>query len=400
MARPFEAIRLTERVYWVGAVDWSLRDFHGYSTNRGTTYNAYLVLADRVALIDTVKAPFRDELLTRISSVIDPADIAVIVSNHSEMDHSGSLPDVVDRVKPDEVVASTMGVEALRSHFGGDLAVRPVKDGDVLDLGDASLSFIETRMLHWPDSMFSYLPLEELLFSQDAFGMHLASREMFADMLDAEILQQEASKYYANILLPYSSIVTELLARVRELGLAIRTVAPDHGPIWRRDISTVLGWYERWAGQAPTTKVVVVYDTMWGSTAALARAAAEGVELGGGHPRVLPARATHRSDVATEILDAGGLLVGSPTINNGIFPSLADVLSYLRGLKPKNLVGAAFGSYGWSGEAVGQVEAYLREMGVELVGTGVKVRYVPVDDDLNRCRELGRLTAEKLVGRA
>jgi flavorubredoxin len=396
MSESFEAVKITDNVYWVGAVDWGLRDFHGYLTNRGTTYNAYLVMADKITLIDTVKAPFKEELLARINSVVDPQKIRYIVSNHAETDHSGSLPDIIKAVQPEKVFASVMGAKALSEHYHRDLQFVPVKDTETLSLGNLNLSFVETRMVHWPDSMFTYLHEDHLLFSQDAFGMHLATSERFADEIDNSIMKQEAARYFANILLPLSLVIEKLLERVAGLGLNIGIIAPDHGPIWRKEPGTMVGLYARWCAQKPTKKAVVVYDTMWQSTATMARAIGEGLSAGGASVKMMPLKSCHRSDVAAEILEAGALIVGSPTMNNNIFPTVADVITYLKGLKPKNLIGAAFGSYGWSGEAVNQLNDILAGMKIDLVGEPLKVKYVPDGDALNRCYSLGLLIAGKL----
>ncbi|MFP3869572.1 MAG: FprA family A-type flavoprotein [Syntrophobacteria bacterium] len=399
MSEPYRAVKVSDHVYWVGAIDWGIRDFHGYSTDRGTTYNAYLVLADTITLIDTVKAPFKAELLARIAAVVDPREIRYIVSNHSEMDHSGSLVEVMEAVQPEKVFASAMGAKALAEHFHLEQDIVAVKNGESLSLGNANLTFMETRMLHWPDSMFSYLAEDRLLFSQDGFGMHLATSERFADEIDESILEYEGAKYFANILLPFSPLVTKLLDKVSKMDMAIETIACDHGPIWRSDLARILDWYATWAAQAPTMKAVVVYDTMWQSTAKMAAAIAEGLMAGGAQTRLLPLKSSHRSSVATEILDAGALLVGSPTMNNNMFPTVADVLTYLKGLKPQNLIGAVFGSYGWSGEAVGQIRDVLEGMKVELVGDPLRVKYVPGGDAFQRCFELGRRVAERLKER-
>ena len=395
MTEPLQATRLSDRVFWVGAIDWGVRDFHGYLTTRGTTYNAYLILADKITLIDTVKAPFRHEMLHRIASVIDPGTIDYIISNHSEMDHSGALPEVIAEVKPERVFASPRGVEALARHFRLD-GIEAVKEGDSLSLGSATLAFVETPMLHWPDSMFTYLADERLLFSSDAFGMHLATSERFADEIDDSILEYEGAKYFANILLPLSNLITRLLDKVGQLNLAIDAIAPSHGPVWRKDVATAVGRYGAWAAQKRTNKAVVVYDTMWQSTDLMARAIGDGLAASGASVKLMPLKSCHRSDVATEVLDVGALIVGSPSLNGGMFPTVADLLTYLKGLKPRNLIGAAFGSYGWSGGAVEQVEAALREMNTELVGEAVAAKYVPDADALNRCRALGVQIAEKL----
>jgi len=397
MAEPFEAVRVTDRVWWVGAVDWSVRDFHGYQTSRGTTYNAYLLMADTPVLVDTVKPGFQEEMFARIASVIDPSRIRVIVSNHSEMDHSGCLPAAAARIRPDRILASTIGVRTLREHFGTDLAVSPVADGETLRLGNATLTFLETRMLHWPDSMVSYFAEERLLFSQDAFGMHLATSERFADEVPDDVLLAEAAKYFANILLPFSPLILKLLDRVKGLGIPIEIVAPDHGPIWRKDPGRMPALYAKWAAQEPSRKAVVVYDTMWQSTAAMARAVGEGLARGGASVKIHCLKASHRSDVATDLLGAGALLVGSSTLNNHLLPSVADTLTYLKGLKPRNLRGGAFGSHGWSGEGAKQVREVLEAMKVELDGETVSARYVPTAEDLQKCRDLGLRVAERLT---
>lgn len=391
-----KAVRVTDDVYWVGAIDWNIRDFHGYTTQRGTSYNAYLVMADKVTLIDTVKAPFRQEMLARIADVIDPAKIRYIVSNHSELDHSGCLPEVIAAIQPEKVFASAVGARTLQELFPVPGEITAVKDGETLSLGNRSLTFLETRMLHWPDSMFTYLNEEELLFSQDAFGMHYASLERFDDEIDPAILAYEAATYYANILLPYSPLVLKLLEKVTAAGLPFKLIAPDHGPIWRRDIDGIIERYARWAQQKPTAKAVVVYATMWQNTERMARAIAEGLAAGGMLTKVLSLDGCHRSDVLYEILDAGVLAVGSSTLNNHMLPQVADVLTYLKGLKPQNLVGAAFGSYGWSGEAVAQVQAVLTAMKVELAGEGLRVKNAPGPEDLARCYELGLNLAQRV----
>jgi flavorubredoxin len=392
----FEAVRISEQVWWVGAIDWSVRDFHGYSTPRGTTYNAYLVTGEPPVLVDTVKAPFFAEMMARIGSVLDPKSIRVIISNHSEPDHAGCLPETVAAVKPDKVYASVMGVKDLHDQHLDPVGITTVKDGESLKLGGLTFTFLETRMLHWPDSMVSYLHEDELVFSQDGFGMHLASSYRFADECDPAVMEYEARKYFANILLPYAPLVTRLLQRISQLGISIKTIAPDHGPVWRRDLGTLLNWWAKWAEQKPGNRAVVVYDTMWQSTALMARAIADGLASGGTRVSMVPMQGSTRADLMTELLGAGALLVGSPTINNGLFPSLADALTYARGLKPKNLIGAAFGSYGWSGEGATQAEEYLKAMGVELVAPALKVKFVPDAAALARCRELGSAVAARL----
>ncbi|MRR35546.1 FprA family A-type flavoprotein [bacterium] len=396
----FKPIKLTDHVYWVGAVDWTIRDFHGYTTKRGSTYNAYLILADKITLVDTVKAPFREELMARVSALVDPGKIDYIISNHSEMDHSGCLAEVIREVQPEKVFASVMGAKALQEHFSIDHEIIPVKDGTELSLGNLTLAFTETRMLHWPDSMFSYLKEEKLLFSQDAFGMHLASSERFADEVDRSILDYEAATYFANILLPYAPLILNLLEKVQKAGIPIDIIAPDHGPIWRSDLGRIIAQYGDWAQQKPKNKAVVLYHTMWHSTEHMARAIEEGLLSGGTTVKVMSMGSYHRSDVAYEVLDAGALVAGSSTLNNNMLPAMADVLTYLKGLKPKNLIGGAFGSYGWSGEAADHIRDIMTAMKIDLVGEPVKGKYVPTEDVLAACFDMGKAISAKLGGAA
>lgn len=393
MPHTFDAVKLTDRVYWVGAVDWTVRDFHGYRTSRGTTYNAYLVAdGGRYVLVDTVKAPFLDEMMARIGSVVEPSAIDTIVSNHAELDHSGALPAAIAALKPKAVVASAMGVKALQKYYGGDLPVEPVTDGGTLTVGGLTLRFIETRMVHWPDSMFTLIDEEKLLFSQDGFGMHLASSERFADQLGTALLDEEAATYYANILLPLSPIVGKLLGKVAKAGLSFDIVAPDHGPIWRtpESIGRIVGQYERWSAQRLAPKAVVLYGTMWRSTALMAKAIVEGLAAEGVAAHLFEAGPDHRTAVAAAMLDAAALVAGSSTLNNNMLPCMADMLTYLKGLKPAGRIGAAFGSYGWSGEGVAQVASAIEAMKMAPVSEPVKVQYAPTDAELRACRELGR----------
>ena len=397
MKNIYSAVKVSEHVYWVGAIDWTIRDFHGYTTPHGSTYNAYLVMADEITLIDTVKKPFMDEMLSRIKSVVDPSKIKYIISNHSEMDHSGCLPEVMDMIKPKKVFASAIGTKTLKELFHDQREIIPVKDGEILSLGNMELTFMETRMIHWPDSMFTYLAKDQLLFSQDAFGMHLATLERFADELPAATLEYEAATYYANIVLPYSPIVLKALDKVAASGLKIKIIAPDHGPIWRKDLGRIIELYKQWASQKPTAKAVVVYATMWHSTEKMARAISEALAQTGIKVKLLSMNETHRSEVVYEVLSAGALIVGSPTLNNNILPQMADVMTYLKGLKPANLIGAAFGSYGWSGESVKDLEGLLKEMKVEIVAEAVSVKNVPDSGILEKCSELGKTIAAELI---
>lgn len=390
------AIQISPNVYWVGAIDWNLRDFHGYATHRGTTYNAYLVLSEKPTLIDTVKKEFYDEMMERIKSVIDPKQIQIIISNHSELDHAGALEQTVAVTQPDEVYVSPMGLKDLTGHFHEDLKFKVVKTGDKIDIGGDSISFVEARMLHWPDSMFSYLEKENILFSNDVFGMHLATDRLFDDENNENIWLPEAEKYYANIVLPYSDIVLRFLDQVKKMNLSPKMIAPDHGFIWRKDPTRIVELYAKWAAQAPQNKAVIVYDTMWGSSEKMARQIADGLQAGGTSVRLISMHHNDRSEVALALLHSAALIVGTPVLNSQIFPSMADVLCYLKGLKKKNLIGAAFGSYGWNGAPIDGLTKTLEEMGVEVVSPALKTSFVPDEETLAKCRELGELISQKI----
>ena len=387
-------VEIKRDVYWVGALDWNIRDFHGYSTPNGSTYNAYLAIDEKIALFDTVKKPFKNDLIECISKIIDPRLIDYLIVNHVEMDHSGSVPDIVELVGPEKVVCSPMGKKALMDHYGReDWPYYVVETGQTLKLGKKTVSFLETRMLHWPDSMMSYIPEDRLLLSSDGFGQHWATSQRFDDEVNAPELFNHAAKYYANILLLFSPLVHKLIAKVVELGIEIDMIAPDHGLIWRKDPGAIIQAYQKWSRQESRRKALVIYDTMWQATEKMAYAIGEGLKEEGLDFKMLNLKFNHRSDIMTEVLDSMALVLGSPTINNGMMPPMADLLCYMKGLRPARKVGAAFGSYGWSGEAVKLISEAMREIDINLVGEGVRVKYSPKKEDLDRCIELGRQVA-------
>ncbi len=398
--KSFEAIKISDRVYWVGAIDWALRNFHGYQTPEGSTYNAFLILGDEPILVDTVKEQFFDEMMSRIRSVIDPTKITHIISNHSEMDHSGCLVKAIELISPKKILASKMGHTALKAHFHFDADITEITQGEQMTLGDTQLTFLETRMLHWPDSMFTFVGNDGVLFSQDAFGMHLATSQLFADEHDHHILRQEASTYFANILMPYAKVVAKLLSSPLLDKLDVKLIAPDHGPLWRsgEDIQWIFDLYKQWSEQRYYQKAVIIYDTMWQSTAKMARVIADGIMSEGVEVKVLPIDGSYRSDIATELLEAGAFLVGTPTINKQMFPTIADMLCYIKGLEPTSLLSQAFGSHGCGGEGALQVQVILKDMGLTMFqDEPLKVQYVPEENDLVFCREFGQSVAKKLI---
>jgi flavorubredoxin len=396
-----QPVEIKRNIFWVGAVDWNLRNFHGYAQARqGTTYNAYLVKDEKTALFDSVPATHTDEFLHTLRNVIDPADIDYLVVNHVEPDHSGALPKLVELVKPEKIFCSPVGKQTLLSHYHReDWPYEVVPSGQTLNLGQRTVHFLETRMLHWPDSMFSYFPEDKLLISSDAFGQNWAASERFDDQVDLSVLLELAANYYANIILPFSPLVQKLLAKIKEMGWEIDMIAPDHGFIWRSHTAEIVAKYDEWSRQVPVRKAVIAYDTMWKSTERMAKAIAEGLIDEGISTRIMHLKNFHHSDVMAEIMDAQAVLFGSSTHNNGMLPLVADMLTYMKGLKPQGKIGAVFGSYGWSGEAVKHVTEVLQSAKVEIIADGLRIKNVPTDQDLVACVELGRKVALEIKAR-
>jgi anaerobic nitric oxide reductase flavorubredoxin len=390
-------VTLAEGINWVGVVDWNLRDFHGYVTRRGTTYNAYLIQDEKTALVDTVKYTFSNELLRNICEIIDPAKIDYIIINHVEMDHSSSLPMIAEKAKKATIIASERGKDAITEHYGEDFKIQTVKTGDTLKLGKRTLQFVEAPMLHWPDSMFTYIAEDKILMPNDAFGQHLASVQRFDDEVDEHVLMEEAATYYANILMPLAPLITRKIQEVVQLGIAPAVIAPSHGIIWRSNPSKIIQAYLDWSsGAAAKRKVVIVYDTMWGSTDKMARTIAEGAASEAVDVKLLKLRASDQTEAMTEILEAKAVVVGSPTLNNQMFPTLSSFLTYATGLKPKGKLWGFFGSYGWGGGAVKSMAETAKKAGFDVLEPSVEVKYVPDAEDLKKCFEFGRQIAAKI----
>jgi flavorubredoxin len=392
-------VQVAKNAYWVGAVDWNIRHFHGftYSTHRGTTYNAYLIVDDKVALVDSVYRPFAGEMMDRIREIVDPSEIDYIVANHVESDHSSAIAEVLRAAPGAKVIGTAKCQDELEKHYFGNWDFRVVKTGDTLSLGELELQFLETPMLHWPDSMFTYVEREALLLPNDAFGQHLATSNHFNDEVDEHVLMDEAAKYYANILWPFSSLVTRKIEEVQQAGLKIRTIAPSHGIIWRTNPLKIVEAYLKWASGAAGEKIVVVYDTIWNSTEKMARAMVEGIRAAGVEVLLFRLPVSDRGDILKELLEAKGILIGSATINNGILPTLAPLLEELHGLRPRKKVAAAFGSYGWGGGATRVIEERLRKAGIDVVLPALTLKWVPNRDEIRRCTEFGRAFAEKVM---
>ncbi len=387
-------IELKKGIYWVGAIDWNIRIFHGYDTPEGTTYNAYLIVDDKVALIDTVKAPFFEEMVRRVEEIIPFNKIDYHISNHVEMDHSGSLPRTMELAPQITIVASERGKKGLTRYYKKDWPFQTVKTGDTLNLGKRQLSFLEIPMVHWPDSMVTYSPSDKILFSNDAFGQHLATSQRFDDEVGWEVIYPEAATYFANIVLHLSGPVLKALDAAK--GLEMDMIAPCHGVIWRKEIQKIVNCYYSWARQEAQPKALIIYDTMWGSTEKMAKAILEGVREEGIVVRLLNLSTTGRSAVMKEVLDAKALIIGSPTLNNGMYPTLADFLCYMKGLRPQGKIGTVFGSFGWGGGATKAITEELQATGIELVEPALQFQFLPAQEELEQCKELGKKMASRV----
>ncbi len=396
-------LEIKKDIFWVGSVDFESRDFHGYSLSpRGTTYNAYVVKDEKTVLFDTVKASHVSTMLCRLAHVTPLEKVDYIVVNHVEMDHSGALPQIVAACKPEKIFTSPMGLKAMEAHFDIEgWPVQVVKSGDSISIGKRSIHFLETRMLHWPDSMFSYIPEDKLLISNDAFGQNIASSERFTDEIDRAALDHAMTEYYHNIVLPFSPQVLKVLGQVAEMKLEIEMIAPDHGLIFRtrEDIAHVLATYERFAHQKPNKRALIVYDTMWHSTEKMAYSVAEGLASVGVPYRIMDLKSNHHSAVMTELARCGLVAVGSPTHNNGILPEVAKMLTYMKGLRPQNRIGGAFGSFGWSGECVNIISEWLGSMGMELPVAPVKHKFVPRHEAGKLCFDMGKQLGQALIAK-
>ncbi|MGE4544039.1 MAG: anaerobic nitric oxide reductase flavorubredoxin [Pedobacter sp.] len=389
---------VTDIVTWVGKTDWELRKFHGeeYSTHRGSTYNSYLVQDQKTALIDTVWAPFAKSYVEELFQKVSPEDIDYVVANHAESDHSGALPELMRHLPGKPIYCTANGVKSLKGHYHADWNFQVVKTGDRLSLGDRELIFIEAPMLHWPDSMFCYLTGEDILFSNDAFGQHLAAEEAYNDRVDSCELWAECIKYYANILTPFSPLVLKKIEQFAGLELPLKMICPSHGVLWRDNPMQIVQKYLEWANQYREDQVTIIYDTMWNSTRSMAEAIAAGIHQASPATavKVFNCARSDKNDVITEIFKSKAILFGSPTINQGILTATAGMLEEIRGLKFRGKKAAAFGAFGWSGESVGMLSEKLGEAGFDVVNGGLRLPWAPDAEALQQCVDFGRAFAE------
>lgn len=391
-------IKIKDNVYWAGIKDWELKRFHGeeYSTHRGSTYNSYLIKDKKIALVDTVWTPFHEGFVEDLENDIGLKNISLIVINHTEQDHAGSLAYLMEKIPQTPIYCTKNGASMIKKHFHKDWNFNIVKTGDSVDLGENKLVFVEMPMLHWPDSMATYVSGSNVLLSNDAFGQHYASPYLYNDQVDQGELFQEAIKYYANILTPFSKLVKAKIKEIVALNLPIEIIAPSHGIIWRDDPLQIVQKYDQWASNYNEGSVAVLYDTMWGATKKMGLAMARGLENKGVGAKLLNMGTMDKNDLITEIFKARGVLVGSSTINKGILSATASILEIIKGLQFKNKVGAAFGSYGWSGESIGIIDGRLKEAGIEVVLPGLKMQYDPDPESLKECQSFGEAFAGKL----
>lgn len=389
-----EPLEIADGIYWVGALDWEERDFHSFEIVRGATYNAYLIIDDKITLVDTVKNGFLSETVERINGLVDLSQLDYIVVNHIEPDHSGSLAQVKDMARNAEIVCTKKAKEGLCRYFDcSNWDFREVSTGDELNTGKKTLSFLEMTMLHWPDSMATYVNEDNLLLSNDAFGQHIASVERYDEDLGVDEALQWAKIYYANILMPFGKLINKKLKEVEDLGIQIDMIAPSHGIIWKNP-DKILEAYSRWANFEAEDKLVIIYDTIYESTAKLAR------EMAGGARSQVSVRLFHirndlKSEMLTEILDAKAVAIGSPTMHTQVYPSVGEFLTYLRGLKPRDKIGIAFGSYGWGGGAVREINKFFEELKWDTMDS-FTVKYRPDENELRRAYELGEQIARKI----
>jgi len=374
-------------VYWVGGIDWDIRNFHGYSTNRGTTYNAYLIIDKKITLVDTVKHYLFDEMLARIKEIVDPSKISYIISNHVEMDHSGSISKILKHSPNATVFTSIRGEKGLKRHYKKNWNFKALKSGDTLNIGKKTLHFVEIPMVHWPDSMVTYIPNNKLLLPNDAFGQHIASSERFDDEFEWGILKEEAAKYYSNIVMPYGAQVEKSLKVLSKLEIDM--IAPSHGVIWRKNIPKIIKEYKKWALNKTEKKAIIVYDSMWGSTQKIAYSIYEGIEETGVPVSLYNLKYNHISDIITEVLSSKLIILGSPTLNNSMLPTMGEFLTYLKGLKPKERIGFVFGSYGWGGQAVGEIENILKQLKWDMPEKSLNLNYVPDKKELDYVKKIG-----------
>lgn len=397
------ATKIKNNVFWVGKVDWELRHFHGdeLSTHHGTTYNSYLIREEKTVLVDTVWQPFTEEFLRELAQAVDLKKIDAVVVNHAEIDHSGAMDALMSRIPGVPVYCTPNGVKSLKGHFHKDWNFKPVRTGDTLDIGNGKkLVFFEAAMLHWPDTMFTYLTGDNILFSNDAFGQHLATDRIFADLVDPCTLWEELLKYYANIIAPWSKMVAAKLEEFKALNWPVDMILTSHGASWRGEgVLKVIERYTAFAQVYQENRISIVYDTIWGGTRIMAEEIAKGIRMADPSVivNVMNLASADKNDVASEVFRSKAVLVGSPSHNKCALTSVAGFLEEMRGLSFKGKKAAAFGCYGWSGEAQKRMTDILAEIGFEVVDAGMTNMWEPDATAVEKCQAYGRDFARKVL---
>ncbi|HEX9062885.1 MAG TPA: flavodoxin domain-containing protein [Clostridia bacterium] len=394
-------VEITKNIYWTGIRDWGIRVFHGHelSTHRGTTYNSYIIKDKKNVLVDTVWDPFKEEFLENLENDVGLQNIDLIVINHIEPDHGGSLGYLMEKIPNTPIYCTKNGAEIIKKHFHKDWNFNIVKTGDSINIGEYDLVFVEMQMLHWPDSMLTYVKGANTVLSNDAFGQHYAASSLFNDEVDTCELYQEAMKYYANILAPFTPLITKKVEQIKALNLPIDIIAPSHGVIWRKDPMQIVEKYYEWSKEYNEGFVVLIYDTMYHATRSIAEAIGQGLSKHGILFKLFDNSVTDQSDIMTELFKAKGIIVGSCTVNNGYMRSIAGLLDEIKGHKLKGKLGGAFGSYGWSGEAPKLINKHLAEAGIKMVGEPVAFKYRPTKEELELCVKYGEAFAEAMLSK-
>ncbi len=397
-----ERYLLKDDIWWVGAIDWDVRDFHGYETPRGTTYNAYLVLDEKVALVDGCREGFGPEVLARVRGCCGLRPVDYLVVNHVEPDHSGAIPWLVEqtRSRADLLLEESQGCSRplLRGGDGGRLG-HPGSGHWRRGLRSVAIPCSSSRRpcCTGRTACSPMSSRQRPSYRTTRFGQHLATSKRFADEVEMSVVMEEASKYYANILMPFGGQIQKMLAKIGELGLEIEAIGPSHGVIWRRpeDVARIVTAYEAWSDFQAPARVSLIYDTMWHSTEQMTMAIEDGVAQEGVDCVVARLSRNPRSELARMVLESRAFLVGTPTLNNTMFPTVGEFLTYIKGLRPRKRISGAYGSCGWAGGAVKQVDAELRAMGLD-VAEPIEVKYRPSEAELDACVALGRQVARQV----
>lgn len=385
--------KISDKIYWVGKTDWELKKFHGdeFTTRKGSSYNSYLIKDKKNVLIDTVWLPYDREYVENLKKDIDLNKIDYIIIQHGEIDHSGALVELMKEIPNTPIYCTANAIKSIKGQYHENWNFITVKTGDKLNIGENTLTFIEAPMLHWPDTMFTYMDKEEVLFSNDGFGQHLASEYLYADEVDRAELYNQALTYYANILAPFGMMVKMKISEILNMNLPIKMICPSHGLIWRENPMQIIEKYTEWAKNYQENQITIIYDTMWNSTRIMAEQIAKGIRNIDENVQIklINTSKDDKTEVLTEVFKSKAIVVGSPTVNNGYLHSIAGILEMIKGMKLKGKKAVAFGSYGWSGEATKLITEELKKSGFEIINDGLKIMWNPDEEMKKECIKFG-----------